>query len=200
MIKVRTCSVEGCENTRVAWGWCDKHYRRWKRYGDPLGVAVRSTRTCSIEGCDNPHEARGWCSKHYQRWQVHGDPEMSLVDLNSYGAVHARIRRLRGPARAHRCYYCGDPAAEWSYDHADAEELIGLNEGRYIRYSTDLERYVPACRTCHRRIDRWRVPYCRFGHPQTLANRIRVLRSDRSSGSANGCRVCQREYSRAQSA
>lgn len=33
-----TCVIDGCERRIVAWGWCDKHYRRWKNNGDPLKV------------------------------------------------------------------------------------------------------------------------------------------------------------------
>lgn len=32
----RTCTIEGCKKRVVARDWCDMHYRRWKRYGDPL--------------------------------------------------------------------------------------------------------------------------------------------------------------------
>ena len=33
----RICSIEGCGKRHYARGWCDAHYRRWKRNGDPLG-------------------------------------------------------------------------------------------------------------------------------------------------------------------
>lgn len=34
------CVIEGCEGRRgSAAGWCPNHYKRWKKYGDPLGVA-----------------------------------------------------------------------------------------------------------------------------------------------------------------
>jgi hypothetical protein len=32
------CVIGDCGRHVVAWGWCDKHYRRWKKYGDPLTV------------------------------------------------------------------------------------------------------------------------------------------------------------------
>lgn len=37
MKPTRTCSIDGCERPVVAWGWCDPHYRRWRRHGDPTG-------------------------------------------------------------------------------------------------------------------------------------------------------------------
>lgn len=30
------CLVEHCEQPREAKGYCEKHYRRWRKYGDPL--------------------------------------------------------------------------------------------------------------------------------------------------------------------
>jgi hypothetical protein len=42
MSEDRTCSVEGCERAGdLRRGWCGAHYRRWRRYGDPLLVAPR---------------------------------------------------------------------------------------------------------------------------------------------------------------
>lgn len=29
------CSIDGCSGNAVARGWCETHYRRWKRNGDP---------------------------------------------------------------------------------------------------------------------------------------------------------------------
>lgn len=33
---MRTCSVDGCEAKRHAWGYCAKHYGAARRHGDPL--------------------------------------------------------------------------------------------------------------------------------------------------------------------
>jgi HNH endonuclease len=32
----RICSVETCERTVTARGWCTAHYKKWAKYGDPL--------------------------------------------------------------------------------------------------------------------------------------------------------------------
>ena len=33
----RTCTIDGCGSPAHARGWCDMHYRRWRRHGDPRG-------------------------------------------------------------------------------------------------------------------------------------------------------------------
>lgn len=75
---ISACSIEGCESPALARGWCDMHYRRWRRTGDPLstlrGSKVRSILVCSVDGCEKRASRRGWCSAHYERWRLHGDP------------------------------------------------------------------------------------------------------------------------------
>lgn len=36
----RKCQVDDCNKPIVAYGFCDPHYRTWKRYGDPLGYSL----------------------------------------------------------------------------------------------------------------------------------------------------------------
>lgn len=38
-----TCSIDNCARRVVAWGWCDTHYRRWKRNGAPEAYATPKT-------------------------------------------------------------------------------------------------------------------------------------------------------------
>jgi hypothetical protein len=33
----RTCSISDCARPAYSRGWCQAHYTRWRRYGDPLG-------------------------------------------------------------------------------------------------------------------------------------------------------------------
>ena len=37
------CSIDGCETPVLARGWCNKHYARWRNYGDPLMCFVNQT-------------------------------------------------------------------------------------------------------------------------------------------------------------
>lgn len=76
-MSIIACSVEECEKPTghkgTARGWCQMHYNRWLRNGDPL---VRTQRTfiaeCTMDGCDKPHDAKGLCSAHITMLRRHG--------------------------------------------------------------------------------------------------------------------------------
>jgi 5-methylcytosine-specific restriction endonuclease McrA len=77
----RICSIDDCGKSAVARGWCDAHYRRWQRNGDPLAVARPGPLTgmCSIDDCDNPVQRRnGWCRAHHERWRATGDVQAHI--------------------------------------------------------------------------------------------------------------------------
>lgn len=40
---MRLCSIDGCDNVHKARGWCNRHWLRWARFGDPLAGAPRPT-------------------------------------------------------------------------------------------------------------------------------------------------------------
>lgn len=82
------------------------------------------------------------------RWEHRRQPVVTYAD------AHWRVKRERGPARAHLCVDCGLPAMHWSYDHTDPAELV---EHRYFgpaTYSLDVARYESRCASCHARVDR----------------------------------------------
>lgn len=152
---------------RIRKGWCDAHYFRWYRTGDPgsaeVTQRVRGGAECRIEGCTRRVSGMGYCSTHYARYRRHGDPLIVCVptprlsDDNpmwrgvdvGYGGMHQRIQRSLGSAREYRCVECGGAAAEWAYDHLDPSERTSP-EGPY---STDLSHYRPMCHRCHRLMD-----------------------------------------------
>lgn len=70
----RTCAVEGCVIQRVYRLYCNGHYRRWKRTGEPgpadLRVTLQEPVECSFAGCSNRARTQGLCSGHYgQKWK-----------------------------------------------------------------------------------------------------------------------------------
>ena len=71
----RTCSIDGCDGQVKARGWCNPHWIRWKRYGDPVAVILgpRWPEVCRVDGCDKQATGRGLCHTHYSRWKRTGD-------------------------------------------------------------------------------------------------------------------------------
>lgn len=71
------CGLDGCGRPRYArQPWCEPHYRRWRRHGDPEGGRRpdgSDPPPCAVEGCGLPVDAQGWCHGHHQRWLRHGD-------------------------------------------------------------------------------------------------------------------------------
>lgn len=52
MAEARVCKASGCDKTKiVGFGYCEPHYRRWKKYGDPFAGRTRNGETLEwIEG------------------------------------------------------------------------------------------------------------------------------------------------------
>lgn len=79
----RTCAVAGCDKDASGHkgggrGWCNTHYQRWRRHGDPEhgGPVQRQTGTgqpCSMDGCRLPVVAADLCERHYRRFKRYGD-------------------------------------------------------------------------------------------------------------------------------
>lgn len=46
-------------------GYCNKHYTRFKRHGDPEAKFIPEIKFCSIKGCGGKYMGRGFCSYHY---------------------------------------------------------------------------------------------------------------------------------------
>lgn len=113
------------------------------------------TALCDVPNCDRQSVRRGYCRAHYARLLRHGDVRADIpVETKTSGGIgywasHERVKAERGPAAAHLCADCGAPARDWSYDGSDPAERIDL--GRGYRYSLDVTRYRPRCRSCHRR-------------------------------------------------
>ena len=64
------------------------------------------------------------------------------------------MRRDQGPASTHTCVDCAAPAAQWSYDHADPDEMY-TPEG--YAYSLKGDHYHPRCVPCHKAFDMGRA-------------------------------------------
>jgi HNH endonuclease len=62
------CQVVECEHDAVTRGYCEMHYRRVLRTGDPEPPGpLRNRGICKADSCEEVVDAKGLCHGHYQR-------------------------------------------------------------------------------------------------------------------------------------
>ena len=68
--KKRACQVKGCKNEYRAKGYCDEHYKMWRKgaFGDARYQA------CFKEGCTKPTVREGLCQAHWNEKRGKGAP------------------------------------------------------------------------------------------------------------------------------
>jgi len=69
------CTVEGCDRSHKARGYCQTHYMMWMRGSPiaPIKVRERNKPECCIEeDCTEPVKSKGLCKMHYQRLLRYG--------------------------------------------------------------------------------------------------------------------------------
>lgn len=169
----RTCSITNCNRVHIARGWCEIHYRRWKRHGDPTG---KSTETPLAERLWSGAVADGtgcW------PWQRSRDP-------SGYGRIQVGGRSTNGGRLlgAHRIAYklVKGPIPEGlQIDHLcrnrrcinpDHLEAVTMRENTLRGFG------VAACHA--------RQTHCKRGHPFDEAN------TDRGEAGRRRCRICTR--------
>lgn len=87
-MRMRICIVEGCNKPHAARGWCQMHYTRWRKYGDPLEARQLQRHGLTLmERWESNVEKSSGC----WLWTGYRDP-------NGYG----RIRVNDIPELAHR--------------------------------------------------------------------------------------------------
>jgi len=122
-----TCTIDGCPNKarRSKRGWCEKHYMRWYRHGDPLatmagdGFTISPGRRYRSTQAPN-HPLAPPCGRVY----VH---RMVLFSIIGYGP--------------HRCHWCSTPLT-WRVN-LEADHLDGWTD------NNDPSNLVPACGPCN---------------------------------------------------
>lgn len=120
-----TCAVAGCNKKTFARGWCQEHYTRWLRQGDPLGGRV------------SPGAPQRWMEQHAANhrgdeclaWPF-GRTEKGYPNLGGRGSATRIMCRL-----AH-----GDPPTErHQAAHSCGNGRGGCINPRHLRWATATE-------------------------------------------------------------
>ena len=117
---------------------------------------------CNVTDCNRsvyPHGAKGLCPKHYKRHRAHGNaeykkiayPEERNTEFPSYNAVHLRIKSKLGTAKEYLCVVCDNQASDWAC--IANKNAKGVNDGKPVMYSYNMDDYLPMCRPCHNQFD-----------------------------------------------
>jgi 5-methylcytosine-specific restriction endonuclease McrA len=90
-----TCAVAVCDRPATKREWCEGHYTRWRKTGDPGTTALRPQRehhfkrgTCSVSGCSLAEHCKGLCASHYVKSRKTGDPGNSPLGVMARAIDH----------------------------------------------------------------------------------------------------------------
>ncbi len=67
----KTCRIDGCKREYRAKGYCNVHYKKWRR--GELEISPRY-KICGEEGCNKPMHRKGKCEQHYSAWSASKKP------------------------------------------------------------------------------------------------------------------------------
>lgn len=175
MVQATACSVvdESHSPGRLARGMCRRHYRRFMKYGDPLGFAPKEALqppgVCEIEGCEKTKRSRKarLCPMHYHREYRHGDVEAKPITIKTgtprlyqseyfpdhplaskHGKVYVHRRVLFDSIGLgwHRCHWC-QASIKWGR-RGDANVLV-VDHVNGNKGDNRLDNLVPCCLSCN---------------------------------------------------
>jgi len=116
--KIDNCTGKLFENDKtkrryLCNGYCQKHYAKYRKYGDPLygkEVSFSITGECNVDNCDRIHVAKGMCNMHYLRLQNTGRidrPKHGTHKHYLYSTWMGMIQRCENKKSAGYEYYGG---------------------------------------------------------------------------------------------
>jgi hypothetical protein len=172
---MRVCGIEGCSLVVYGRGWCNKHYQRWYKNGDPENLVGRRQHL-PLPGF---YISKNGYKILTGQWQ-------HPLALDGEVSEHRQLLYdLVGPG-PHPCHWCGR-LLEWpdiKCDHLDGDLL-----------NNDPKNLVVSSNNCNLRRGKagnplsWNPDTCLKGHEFTTENTY-IYRGKRN------CRICRRDFMR----
>lgn len=109
------CNIEDCERPSRARSWCDMHYWRWRKHGDPLGAAYRGPEATFLAMTE----------------PIVGDPAHIIWTGALDGGGYGRIQVNGRVVRAHRW--------AWEREHGPIPDGMVIDHRCYERSCVNTE-------------------------------------------------------------
>jgi hypothetical protein len=177
----KDCAVDKCTTPARARGWCSRHYKRWKAYGDPTYAKFESVRGATDEERFWAKvEPTGFC------WNWTAAREYSGHGMFNLGAEYDRR-----PVRAHRFAYetlVGLIPEGLELDHLCRNRAcVNPDHLEPVTHEENMRRGFAPSQALNRR------GVCAQGHDTRNDENVFIAKSGRRT-----CKICaarrQREY------
>ena len=152
---VSVCTIEYCSDKVRAHGYCNKHWLRIQRHGDPEKVGRQASwldAECSVDSCTAKVLAKALCKTHYSRF-------------SRTGTTDPRPRRQVEQCRIEQCSESGDNAGYCikHYRKKTRDEAFARDPWRYRKYSSDRRKRVKEAKTILFDLEQLRQRFAVFG-------------------------------------
>jgi hypothetical protein len=127
------CQIANCDLQHNSNGYCRKHIRRLRKYGDPLKTMKNMDHSPTCSKCSNKYYGNGLCRYHYS---------LSRIQDNNKFGYNIRIFNWGKLIKQDKsCVICG------STDRLQAHHLI--YKLQYPELSLNENNGVPLCHKHH---------------------------------------------------
>lgn len=151
----RICSIDDCQNFHLARNYCDKHYKRWEKYGNPNITKHRTQ--CIVENCERKHFAKGSCKYHYNLNYYKIYPEKMLKSQKRHLEKYSKIFDMNSSEYVWALRSWGNTIKKldkYMCKLCDSKENLHAHhiqpKAKFPEISLELDNGITLCKDCHK--------------------------------------------------